>query len=1170
MTYSPIADLQDTLLPWASTTEARLESEFAETQLFVELDINGDELERMTRFFGTFISRQVEAGSSESALLEACPALTAATLLSRAARFHQVGELSSEYWFGLGLEPTPARRKLIDGRYRDILAAAGLNTFDEVTGGPDGELGRLFAHVGVATDWVPELIELIDSRRLDGSAQGELAAEAQALVAILAEQPRQVGPLCATLPETAATLLRPVVATVRYAADNSEGWEYALLAGEVEGTEKFPALIREDVVEELRERPAGTLERRHSVGVARKEDQPRFHLDVERQRVLLRLPAQPLGEEDGAETRWRVDFDGRPGAFRAMRSDNPARVESEIVDVPVRHPLREVRVRNKYSDHHWHLPMVNSATDPVLLFTVRGHDVTDHVCLHHSEVFVVCPQDSVAKDPVRDQIVPVLAEHGMKTWDGWVIRQLDLSESLALHVERPGEPQPSMLGVRAIDPRQRVRFIEPDEPLPAVRTLAGKAIHSESLMVEFPPTISGATEEWYLSVSAYAGPGEIGEEVSEEQPLEVPAEGGAFDVFDPEAYDSPWAGEYLVRLRGPRNESFRHEYALVEGMSVEVEIEGPSSQTRLPMRGGLSPATVRLRPGEKPFLRVKPITLTAEDSYALVSVETDAGDALPIVVRPPWIRYQLTLHGEDPMWRTEPINMAKAWLNTDSRFRVRPGAPMDDPRFVVRDRHGNPVRTLALTTVDNVTWFVGLSTIASSIALLSQGSIEFEFVDPIAARRVSVRLANLVSDGEWGVEIENGRLKIHSEVPGQLETMGAWVWSLTAPWESARFVDYDGQLPADLTDAGPLSVQLFHQDRFSHLRPPVVAGTRSVKVDAPGYFVGDDADSPWAHLSAFLAGEREDIPTDPSVLSTLWDVQAGWLAGRFEVMDKLREALTHDPRASIGAMSRSLVPAGDRPAQFIASGLVHTPMARAVGEAEQATGDVERHGDTPWIAALEILDELSRIDDESAEARKLRAELGEVAGAPLVQTVETGRDVSLDTACIDNTTVQIAHMDPAQQKAVLDMFFGGAGVVPGALSEENSRLIAVFDTFKKRQELSDLLGDPQLMKTAVAVLRRVKSANRQLYLSARVRFDRLSGVDTDTPANRWALAPVVSMIFALATRMHAHGHLSSLGQLPQAYAGWADMARLVPDLVTGDIVSADAMVLGIFGPRVKE
>ena len=91
---SPISDLQDSLLPWASSTEATLAGKLADVELFVELDIDGDELERTSRFFGTFIQRQVAAGSTEEALLQACPALTIATLLSRAARFNEVSELS--------------------------------------------------------------------------------------------------------------------------------------------------------------------------------------------------------------------------------------------------------------------------------------------------------------------------------------------------------------------------------------------------------------------------------------------------------------------------------------------------------------------------------------------------------------------------------------------------------------------------------------------------------------------------------------------------------------------------------------------------------------------------------------------------------------------------------------------------------------------------------------------------------------------------------------------------------------------------------------------------------------------------------------------------------------------------------------------------------------------
>ncbi|HIW95725.1 MAG TPA: hypothetical protein H9867_04480 [Candidatus Corynebacterium gallistercoris] len=1162
MSSSPISDLQDTLLPWASSAEAHLAGQLADTQLFVELPINGDELERLTRFYGTFLSRQLAAGSSAAALLEACPALTIATLLARAARLNEISELPAEYWSGLGVEPTAERVELIEGRYAELLAAAGLDPIDAAATGPDGDLGRLFAHVGIATDWTPELIEVIDTRRMNGEDEPAAADEAAVVVEQFATSETQIGPMCATMPEIPTKLIAPVVDMVRHAAENPDTWEYTLPAAVVES---LPPLIQEDVIEELRERPAGTDNRRHSVGVAHREDQPRLQLDVQRRRVVLRLPAQPLEDTPEAEVRWRVDFDGQPGAYRTSRSDNPSRVESEILDIPVRQPVREISVHNTGDGQNWNMPVV-ATDDPMLVFTVRGANLTGRVSLHHAHVFVVVPEDAVAKDPVTEAEIPVMREIAMKTWPGWVIRLLDLSQSLGLHVYRAGDRQPSMASVRAVDPRQRVQFIEPDEPVAALKTGSGKGIHADSLQVEFPPTVSGAVETWFLSVSAYAGPGQSGEEVSEEEPLEVPAEGGVFDVFDPEAWDSPWVGEYLVRLRGPRNESFRHEYALVEGLSVETEVQGTGSRTRLPVTAGLSPVTVKLLPGEKPFERIRPITIPADERFAMTVVETEAGDALPVVISPARLKYQLSLRGEDPMWRTDPMVISSGWIDTSSRFRIRPGTPIGDPRLVIRNHHGSPVRTLTLQTLDEVTWWVDLSSAASSLSVLTEGTVELEFVD---TRRVSVRLARIRPDFEWSAAVEDHHLVISGGTPERVAGLNAWVWPMSAPWLPARVValgaDGRGELPADLIGAGNLSVQLFSPDRFNHLRAPVAAGERSVVVEAEGFYgAGEDpaevSEDPWVELSGFLAGYRDQLPTDHAVLSTLWDVQAGWLRGRFEVLDKLQEALTHNPRESVHAMSESLVSAADRPAQFIASGLVHSKL----------TGAAARRSDSPWIAALEILGDLSQTDDEGAESKRLRSELKAVAGAPVAQTVETGRDVSLDTACIDSTTVQIAHMDPAQQKAVLDMFFGGAGVVPGALSEENSRLIAVFETFERRQELSELLGDPELMKTAVTILRKVKSSNRQLYLSARVRFDRLEGVDTDDPANRWALAPVISMIFALATRMYAHGCMSSVAKLKNAYAGWAKMARLVPDLVTGDIVMADAMVLGVFGPQVSQ
>lgn len=1237
MTNSPIADASDTLLTWASTTEAELATRLASVEYFVDVDYSGDELERFTRFYGTFLGRQIAAGAQESALLSVCPALTATTLLGRAARLNEVQELAREYWAGLELDPTPDRVALIEGRFAAILSAAGLDPMDGSASGPDGELGRLFAHVGLASDWIPELVELIDRRRMaaegaggpeaDPAAEGpgdevegqceaaleDLDAEAAAIVAELAAEQLQAGPLCATLPNRARSLIAPIVRIVRHAARHPHSWEHTLPNPEELG---LPTLIREDVIEELRERPAGVLNRRHNVGVAHREDQPRICLDAVRNRVVLRLPAQHLASYPGAEVRWRVDADGRAEAYRTGRMDRPGGAEgpaagasaqdpalaeleelfglselSEILDIPVRQPVRDISVRNTSDDQHWTLPLVD-ASDPLLIFSTRGMDLSSLACIHRSAVWVVCPEDATAVDPVQDQLIPVTEQRPCKSWEGWVLRRLDLSDALALHVERPGERRPFLGTVRAVDPRQRVRFIEPDSPVWGIRTATGKPIFASGLHVEFPPTISGDVETWYLSVSAYAGPGQCGEEVSEEAPLEVPAEGGLFDVFDTESYDSPWVGEYLVRLRGPRGESFRHEHALVEGLQVEAVVEGPAARTRLPLTGGLSPVSVRLRPAGKPFEATDPVLVPADQRTAGAVIETAEGDALPVVVDPPRVRYQLPLTGEDPMWRTEAAPVVASWIDVAARFRVRPGVPIEAPRLVIRNHHGAPVRTLVLTTLDHVTWWVDLAAVAPSLPTLGRGTCELEFVDAAAGKRVSVRIARIVPS--FHVEVcaqeseEEDAAEGVAEVAAAPQTLlltadagedaeavlqwAAWVWPLSAPWERARSVTLQAaaggtalSLPPELVGAGPLAIQLYAPDRFSDLRPPIGPGPRALTVAAPGYF-GAGTSTPWADLAAFLAGEREDVPTDPEILPTLWDVQAGWLRRRVSATPSLkahiRAALTHQPRESVHAMSQSLVPAADRPAQFIASGLVHSSFA-----APHRTGE---RPSAAWIAALEIMGEWSRVGEgDPALAKALRQELAAVAGPGLSQTLDTGRDATLETACIDSTTVQIAHMDPAQQQAVLEMFFGGAGLVPGALSDEGSRLIAVFDTFTRRAELSALLGDEALITTAVSVLRRVKSANRQLYLSARVRFDRLEGVNTDDPANRWALAPVISLVFALATRMHAHGHLESLGKLPIAYDGWAALAREVPDLVTGDIVAADAMVLGVYGPSVE-
>lgn len=1003
---------------------------------------------------------------------------------------------------------------------------------------------------------------------------------------MLAEESRQAGPLCAVMPDLAASLIEPVINVVRYAAASPGHWRPRFDSEQYSGAlEEVPPLILEDVVEELLERPVGTTARRHRVGVGSREDRPRLALNVARQRVVLRLPEVPLETGASEEVRWHIDVDGRPSGFRTRRADAPGRPVTGILDIPVRRPVREVGVRDLTHEDAWVVPGVDES-DPVLIFTRRGKDLTDRLSIHHDRVLVVCPADATAVDAVRDATLPVLQQWQVKAWDGWVIRELDLVGAISLHIDRPGVQRPALGQVRSIDPRQRVLFHEPGKPVPAVRSLGGLPVHSESLYAVFPPTVSGAPEIWFLAVSSWAGPDETGEEVTDEEPLEVPAEGGSFAVFDPEAYDTPWVGEYLVRLRGPRNESFRHEYAIVEGLRVEAP-----DIPRLARSGGLSSASVGLRGGEKALTIPRSVVLGPLEKRTQILAESDAGDALPLIVEPPRLRYQLPLIGEDPMWRTDMVSISADSVNSSTRFRIRPGLPVESPRFVVRDHHGDPVRTLRLSSVDGITWFTPLASLAGALSMLREGSGELEFL--AAGRHHVVRVVSLRPAVEFSAELADGvlsasvTLAAHTEsavdgsdersersvVPGDESAIsgehpiGAWVWPLTAPWQSATTLSLHngeqltGVLPRELEDAGPLRVQFFNGDRFTRLYPPATPGPSAVRVDAPG-FSHQDGDGPWTKLSAFLAGASDEAPDDLDVLTTLWDVLAGWLSGGApdSAGEAIRTVLARHPREALRAMSRSLVSSSDRPAQFILSGLVHAPL-RTVASAQDPG--------VAWIAALEILGELATTDDEDTAARReIGQRLTGVGGTELARTVESGRDATLETSCIDATTVQIAQLSPEQQDAVLDAFFAGSNVVPGALSEENSRLIAVFETFRHREELNELLADPELLKVTLTLLRRIRQTNRQLFTSARVRFDKLDAVDTDNPENRWALAPVISMILAMSARLYAHGRLGSLGQLASAYAGWSHLARIVPDLTTGDLVAADAMILGVFGPDV--
>ncbi|MBN9643164.1 hypothetical protein ACFSSC_05400 [Corynebacterium mendelii] len=1278
---NPIADPADSLLGWASETELKLGHGCSTVSLFCCLDFTDDELERIERFYGTFITRQRAAGAGAKDLLAITPTLAVATLVGRAARMIDRRSFFTEWAGGLGISQDTEFIAEVENTAVDLVASTGLTAPE----GLDDPVSLFALHAGITAGEIPWILQLLDGL---AEASGEKVAQvprghihtiddvsaaragsysARDVVGMLASGAAAdyIGPadhpeadcyphighdltvsqtIAAHAPEFYEPLIAGLMALRTETVADPVCWLRKISHTDV----ALPALVFNAAFAELRERPAGTAHRSWAVGVATREWEPRIIFDPVREKVCLRLPEQLL-PEDGSDIHWRVSVGGTTRIHRTGPAWGSSSPYSEALDLAVDKQVREIAVTDTANNAHWVLPVVDN-DDPVLLFTTKGFNITDKASLHYRQLVVVHPHDATITDPVTGRSITVSSTRELKGWKGWVVSTVDVSAAEGIQVVRAGTQPSPATQVRCIDARRRAVFTSATPAAGGLVSSSGLAVHPDSLVAEFPPTLSGTDERWWLSISAYAGPGQAGEEISDPEPLDVPAEGGLFDVFDPEAYDDPWVGEYLVRLRGPRNESFRHQYAIVEGLVATGSVGGGEVSVRIPAEGGLTRAAMALAAGGKPFA-ASPRTITVDPGQpAGVSViSTDSGDSLPVRWIPPKLLFSVPVVTSPPMWRTSRMFLSPGQIDGEAVLRIRCATSMVAPRVQVRNAHGSPLATVTLSTVNDVTYTAPTKRLVQACAATGRGSLEAEWTDPNSGNKISVTLA--VISGQplaTGASISDGVLTLEGTDPAR--PTGCWVWPATAPWEFGRtFVaDADGRirLPDVFAGAGPLTVQPHSGDPFTNLRAPLVPGPTAFLAAQPGHYTAGREEM--NQLSAFLAGASDRVPGDPAVMPVLWEVyeslpatadgqltpaahgepavtpgqaaahpddHAGQAAtdgdstaGPVPVDPRqaVLTALKAHPAAALKGLSDSLVPVNLLPGRLISSSLVTVTFDDPV--------DITDDHKNPWISTLVALgalpglfsaaddggeefgdgatDGLSGGGDKAAGAeddgtdggagastpatrrqavdawREVLDHLERTAGKRLIETLATGRDHTLETACVDQQTVAIARMDKAQQDALLDMFFNRAEIVPGPIMDDEARILAVFETFNRNEQLSRMLADRTLITAAVKLLKALRGTNRHLYQAARVRFDKLGDTDTGEQKNIWALAPVVSLVFALAARLHAHGKMEKSKLLTQAAAGWSALADVVPDLVVGDLIAAEAMVLASLHPGI--
>ncbi|APT85028.1 hypothetical protein [Corynebacterium aquilae] len=1206
---SPIADPQDSLLGWASNSEIALQQAFSAHDFVAQARIETDTMEVYERFLGLFITRQLTAGGDFTALVRLVPSVMSVVLTYRAQKLVDPAQFGTELLAGLGVDAALVGDnpdELILGLVEEILAMAGLrSTFatGEIELQIPAQVALLGQHAGLIDCDIPDLLEL-----MDGLCPGpELSVEQRTSIILEAlragdvsehfgedHDDRLAAPLSVALACAAAgekiteEQIRGAADLYGYSAANPDAPFPVTPSGDA-------AVLSPNVLDavraELKERPAGTVGRRFAVGTATREIAPRIIFDAVRSKVCLRLPELPLS--DTAQQRsWRVRVDGTTTVYRTGKPWGEVNLLSQAIDVPIARQVREVTVTDADTGTQWVVAVVAEKDDPALIFSLKGQNLSAMRSVHHGAVRVVAPAGSEAYDTVLGQQLTVTDRVEVVGWDGWEALTVECENAVSLQIVAPGATATLAAPIRSVDARRRVRFVDPEQPVAGLRSVTRLPVYARSLIAEFPPTVTGEEETWFLTISSFAGAGNSGEEVAPAEPLIVPAEGGVFDIFDPGLYDAPWVGEYLVRLRGPRNESFRHEYAIVEGLSATYESAGLSSSFRIPAQGGLSEATLTVRSGEKPFqVTPKNVHVAGHAPGAEFTVATEEGDQMPIWFKPPRLRFDIPLVGQPTRWRATRMVTSTRSFDADGVVRVRvagkPGA-LKDAQVSVRNHHGTPLRTVKMTAEDPVTMIAPFAALSQAMGSMVSGRLDVEWTDVVADKRVSVNLATITNTpAATGAQLSEDGTAILLEEVAEDRALGAWVWPVTAPWAAGvRLAVSDAriELPENLRGAGSLSVQLHTADPFSSMRAPLVPGPGSFLVEQEGFF--GDADPARSQLAEFFAGLTEQVPDDKALWPLLWDFVTGHEAAG-QTATLAIAALAAHPRGALTGLSASEVPADKQPGQLIKTGLVTADFA-----AQQPLASGEGVHRTAWIAALEHLADLPALvsptvaenatdDQQAAEpvapspvdpkaVRAALAKISTVAGDRLAETLRTGRDATLETACIDASTVAIAKMPAAQQEAVLEMFFQQAHIVPGPIMDDSARLLAVFEAFNQREEVAALLGNEELIQAAVSLLRAMRGANRHLFAAARIRFDKLDGVDTDSPDARWALAPVVSIVFALSARMHAHGMMGKSKVLAAATPGWAQLAELVPDLVTGDLIAAEAMVLSALHPELSD
>lgn len=1131
--------------------------------------IRMDEVERIDGFLGPLL-RTLDADGCRAVAAD-YPAMLLTSLVGRAARIAATTDMWSDWAAGLQLDPSSAEvSEFVDHVVElvpEILADLGLPDTAVLDGTPaehgtrEDSARLMMLHAGVQQSVMPLLIERIEAAAGIGGEAGEARGRASssdlvqklrpvrddigAMVSGFAadvgsDVPRALRILAQSAPVRARGLVQATLGYVMATAADPANWESREDLGPAETG--LPPILFDAAREELRARPAGTPSRRTAVGVVATTGRPQLFFDELEHRVCVQLPTPhaPAGRS------WLVTYGGTVVAEPSVALEDDARRPV----VPITEPVREVLVELGDA-RHWRVPAIDT-DDPVLIFGDDGQSVTDKVSLHSSSVHVVYPDDARLIDPVTGEDVPLLSEPAPAEWELWQVAEADLRDVHALQVVRPGVAGE----VRSASPMRRARLTMPHARLDGATTVHGTPVHAGGPVAVFPPTLSGRDETWRVQLAEFPGYGTFAEDMVMIYDLEVPAAGGEVDVLTDDDY--PWLGEFVVRLTNPRGRSVQAHIAVAEQADVDISCRGGGDGFRIPEEGGLSPAEVRVVSGDKP-LEAEPavLRLGPGESSGVVELTTEEGAYLGLRVKPGRLKFSIPLTDEDSVRRSRTLRTRPGRVDAHGVFRVTAPGELRHAHLAVKSGERDICRVPMTRRGDDA--FADLGTYADRVAMLRDLTISLDWTRVTGRRRLSVPLVEAPAKDPVGTVTRDGAdLVVGADATVGDEPLTAWVWCPAAPWHGPTALTVeDGRctLPDDVAAHDVLVVQVVF-GRPGDRRPLWPAPEAAIVV------AGDaaDADADDAAAATTLSG-----PLGIRELTGIWSLFATLRAGRAAIMpqasealapDNLRTLFTRDYRTGLAALNGSAIRLGDQPGMFVSSGLV-------LGDFTEKVPTPGRRR-VPWLGALAAMADLADPAAGVAKQREQLEFLRRAGGEALIRALATGRDTTLESACIDKSSVQITALPEAQADAILAQVFDVHRMVPGPLTDDDARFTAIHEVVATRAEIVESGIMPGLAAASRALFQAVSRTSPKLRQAVNVRFHKLDGIDADDPSLHWTLVPGTSLLIAVAARALARQKAANPDVddtvVRKLIPLWAQLADMVPTLVMGDLLIADALV----------